>query len=300
LSLLTDYFPRNQRSTALGIFYLGTAFGTGGIFLVGSVVAANYGWRAAFLVAGLPGLLLAVLVLFTLREPLRGGFDPKLTEAKAAPSIREIGNEVFRRPALIYAIVAATLSVMMVASFYHWTASYLIRQYGVSLEQAGMSMAVATGLMQAIASAIFGPITDRYAGGRPDRIGLVPAAVLLATIPVGLCVLYAPNAWFAIAGVLAFGFMMGAWLAQGFGTVLFLARPQMRGSVAGVVQLLANLVGNGLGPTIAGLVSNSLGGNAASLRWALLYVLLLNLPAAFFFILASRRAGAAEKGQKLR
>ncbi|MEA3132564.1 MAG: hypothetical protein QOG17_410, partial [Gammaproteobacteria bacterium] len=85
LSLMSDYFPPRLRSTAVGFYYLGNAVGGLMIFLVGSRVAAQYGWRAALLVAAVPGIALAVVAFATLREPVRGGTETRAGSASSEP-----------------------------------------------------------------------------------------------------------------------------------------------------------------------------------------------------------------------
>jgi MFS family permease len=296
LSLLWDYFPRRRRSTAIGLLYTATALGTGASYWVGGYVAGNYGWRAAFFVAGAPGLILALVLFLTLREPRRGAYDPSSEVEIKKASFAELWRYLVRTRSIVYAICGLTLAVMTVASFWAWTVSFLVRTHGMGIKEAGLWLGIASGPLQAIAVAVTGPIADRYTKGRASRVGHIPAIGMLAAIPSGMLVLFSPNNTLAIVGVMLFGTSMGVWIAQAFGTPLTLAQPRLRGSVMGVVHLASNLIGTGLGPVIAGTISDSLGGEGFSIGWALMCMLLLSIPAAGFMIAASRRRAMAEAG----
>src|SRR5690606_2470574 len=75
MSMITDYFPKERPGFALSLFYMSTPIGLAVAFGAGGWIAANHGWRAAFFVAGGPGLILALLILLTVRDPIRGRFD---------------------------------------------------------------------------------------------------------------------------------------------------------------------------------------------------------------------------------
>jgi MFS family permease len=292
LSLVTDLFPKRTRSTAIGFLYVSTAMGTGAIFLVGGYVAAHYGWRAGFLIAGIPGLLLTVLLLATVREPMRGRFDTPVVATDMPPRRASLGlaaRAIWHDPAILCGILGTILGVMAVASVLAWGVSFFVRAHGLTLPEAGLALAITAGPIQGAASALMGAVTDRIAAGHPHRIGVVPAVAMVLGVPSGLLMLYSPGA-FAIVGLMLFGATMGAWLAQAFATILACAEPHIRGGVIGIVQLFVNLFGAGGGPWLAGMISTHLGDDAHSLRIALTFTLLLSLPAAALLATAARHA----------
>ncbi len=284
LSLIGDFFPARRRATAIGIFYLSTAIGTCLIFLMGGAVAARYGWRAVFLVAGLPGIPLALL-LFTVREPRRGAYDESSVHATKSAAVL---SELWNNPSVVFAMLGITLGVIAVTAFWVWSTSFYIRIHGLGIARIGVFMAIATGPAQAMGSLLAGPVADRIVLGRPDRVGLVPACGLVTTIPVGLFMLFCPVTPLSLAGLVVLGFVVGTWLPQSFATALVLARPVMRGATMGVVYLVVNLVGTGLGPAWTGFLSDRLGADAAALRGAMAITVLLCLPAAFCLVAAGR------------
>lgn len=298
LSLLWDYFPRNRRGTALGLFYTSTAFGTGASYLLGTYVASHWGWRYVFFFAGLPGLILALILLFTLPEPKRGRFDLKPRLQLQIASVGEIFRYMGKTKSIIYAIIGIALTVMMISSFWSWTISFLVRTHGMNPKTGGMILFIATAPLQALAMVITGPIADRYARGRPGRAATIPVIAQMVALPIAIVALYSPNTTVVTIGLLAFGFVVGIFTAQIFGMVLTFANPRMRGSAMGFTHFVAN-IGTGTGPVLTGILSDMMGGQGYSIGNALFIVVLLLIPAAGFLLLASRR-GAEEALEEAR
>jgi MFS family permease len=290
LSLIADTFPSHRRSLALGIYYIGPALGSGTIFLVGSSIAAHFGWRAAFIFAGLPGLALGVLMYFTVREPRRGGRDAVHGNPDGRASLREVLRYIWTTHSIRYGIIGTTIACIMINSFLGWMVSFLVRAHGMPLARAGMIVAIAAGPAMGFASVAASPFADFFARGRPERIGFVPATALLLSVPIGWIALFASKPAIFMTATVFFGAMMGAWFAQAFGTVLTLSAPDRRGSVVGVLQFVANLAG-GSGPLITGYISDKLGADGNALRWAIATMMSLSIPAAIFLIMASVRSG---------
>src|SRR3546814_17597539 len=100
MSIITDYFPKERRGLALSFFYMSSPIGMALTFSIGSVIAAAYGWHVAFFVAGGPGIILACLIFFTVREPIRGRYDAHVPAVgKERSSFREEeGQPISIRP----------------------------------------------------------------------------------------------------------------------------------------------------------------------------------------------------------
>ena len=295
LSMVSDLFPARRRSTAVGLFYGATAIGTGLIFILGAVVAARYGWRAAFFAAGAPGLVLAILMLTTVAEPARGRFyggERSSGRLGLRPSLAVIATNA----ALRDGIAGTVLGTMAVASVFAWGTSFFTRYHGLDLHGAGSVMALVAGVMMGIASAVAGPVNDWIIARNPRQKTVLPAAALLASVPVGILALSSASLSVAVAGLALYGFLQGAWLAQGFGTVLAASDPRLRGGIMGVTQLFSNLLGTGLGPLLVGLVSDRLGGDAGSLRAALCGIVLLAVPGAVLLWRAGRIVAPLAEG----
>lgn len=288
MSLISDLFPPSRRASAIGMFYLSTAFGTGLVFLVGAAVAHNFGWRTMFFAAGLPGLMLAALLLMVLSEPKRGGF-----ESAPAPSQGVSFAAVWRHVQAHRSVTLLTLAIMMAAmlmsSLWTWTASFLIRLHGLDLQRAGLIVALVAGVAQAIGSAVAGPVADRLAHGMPSRLAIVPTVMLICAVAAGLGMVLVPELHWTLACALLMGFMLGGWLGPGYGLLMTLTPAPMRGRVMAGSQLMTNLIGVGLGPLLTGALSDLIGG-PGSLRWAMALTLLIGLVAALLFWASGRQA----------
>ncbi len=143
LSMISDLFPERRRGTAISVFWMSTALGTAASFALGGIVAAQYGWRAAFLVAGFPGLLLAVLLLVFLREPKRGAMEEtKQDETKAAPSLPQTFRFVLKNRAVLHIFVAVAMNSCVLSGMLIWAASYFIRVHELSIGYAGVVVGI--------------------------------------------------------------------------------------------------------------------------------------------------------------
>jgi len=288
MSLISDYFPPRRRASAIGLFYLSTAVGTGLVFLLGAVVAQRFGWRAMFLVAGVPGMVLAVAILGLFKEPRRGVFDAggAIERSEAVG----VATHILRNPSVLVLTAAIILAAMLMSSLWTWTASFLIRVHGLEARQAGLVVALVAGVAQAIGSAVAGPVADRVALGVPARLAVVPGVTMGLAVVAGLGMVLAQGAAAAIVSAIVMGFMLGGWLGPGYGLLLTLTPAVIRGRVTAASQLFTNLVGVGLGPLATGALSDWFGG-ADSLRYALACTMLLGLLSAALFAAAGRMAG---------
>ena len=283
MSLISDLFPPNRRASAIGVFYLSTALGTGVVFLVGAAVAQHHGWRAMFFAAGAPGIVVACLLLLFLREPARGRFetDGSLIGAGMGDAIRHI----LRNRSVLALVMAVMLAAMLVSSLWTWTASFLIRIHGLEPKQAGLVIAIAAGVGMALGSSTAGPLADRLARGIPSRLAFVPSATTALSVLAAFGMLFAPTAPTAIGFALLMGVMLGGWFGPGYGLLLTLTPVSMRGRVTATSQLLSNLVGAGLGPLLTGALSDHIGG-PDSLRLAIALTMIVGVLAAVLFALA--------------
>jgi predicted MFS family arabinose efflux permease len=271
-SLISDYFPPRLRSSAVGFYYLGGAIGGLMCYLVGSQVAAHFGWRAALLASSIPGVMLAVLGLFTLREPVRGATEPgPRSEAQQVvgffPALRMIATN----RALIYLFGAAPLVSAAAAAAGAWLPPFFMRSHGMSIGNASLILGIAGGGFGALGSTVGGAIADRVARSDATRRTGFGACVLMLAAP---CLLAATLS-VALAPAIGFTLVSFALIFVGlpvaFGSMLTLASPRIRGVTSATMQGMCNLLGYGLGPLAVGMVSDKIGG-PSSLRYALAIV----------------------------
>jgi predicted MFS family arabinose efflux permease len=289
MSIIGDLFPKRRRSLAISIFWMSTAAGTAISFIFGAYVAVEFGWRMAFLIAGAPGLVLAGLMVLTLREPRRGALDRARTDSEATPSLAETWREVARRPMVIHAVIAITLCSVMTSGTLVWTSSYLVRVQGMDLKHAGTVIGVSVAVFGALGSIFGGLIGDfAYRRGGLAALPLPPMLTTLATSAFAVCFAISPTPAAAITAFVFYEFFSRGYTASSFNFVLTTMPPRMRGVTTAATSIGSNL-GYGLGPVVAGVVSDLVGGSN-SLRYGLITLATMGLWVALHFFLAFRSA----------
>ena len=290
-SMISDLFEKNRRSTAMTIFFVGSNVGLLIGFIAGGYVAAKYGWREAFLVAGVPGIILAPLLLMTLREPSRGLSDKLAHSADVkTSSLIETIRFVFSQSSYRHLMMGQGLLLVLTNGVVSWLPSFLERSHGMAPDSVGIQMGLALGLGGPIGMLIVGRLSDRLTRRDLRWSSWVVAIASLVQAPAYLLVLIAPTgilaitAFFipAIMGVFFAG--PSAALSQG------LTPPHMRTTSGALFLMITNLVGLGLGPLGFGLLSDALSGVLASesLRYALGLTPVLALWSAYHYFYAGR------------
>lgn len=296
LSLLSDYFPPRERSTAVGLWYLSSAIGSIVTFIVGGMVAAAYGWRMAFLLAGVPGIVMAVVVFFVIREPVRGASDAPVLDAVPAQVAEKLSfarslAEIGARPAAIHILLGVLLTAAAISSYSTWSISFLVRQHSLTLSQAGLTVGLTSGLLGALGGVFFGWLADRSsmrdARANPWRSGMIAAGTSLMATFLGIASLLTPATVPALALVACYALFFNSYNGPANGLLLIVVPPQVRGFTIALLQLGATLLGFGVAPFVVGRLSDLIGGEN-SLGWALSIMLLCHPIAATHFALAAR------------
>ncbi|MCW1402494.1 MFS transporter [Novosphingobium sp. MW5] len=148
MSILSDYFGTDRRATAIGIWYLSAGIGFAIAFFAGGMIVEAYGWRWTFVLAGVPGLLLAPLLLLTLREPKRGQMDK--AEPELNTSLWPRLKELMSRPGIAYGVAAITCIATGIYGMSTWLATFLVQSRRMPLAEAGTTVAIAYGLLGSI------------------------------------------------------------------------------------------------------------------------------------------------------
>lgn len=289
-SLVGSLFSVKARASAMGVIYSGVAIGTGLIFAVGGLVADAFGWRAVFLVAGLPGVLLACVIWLTMKEPPRS-YSRKTIEK--APPMSQAIVFVAKSPAILFSVIGLTLASMSVSSAWTWITPILVRQHDFSLTDAGLLVGAAAGVIKFGSTFVSGFLGDLVAKGSVRRLWVVPSCALALSFPAALGVAFGYGQLLIVVFVLFIGFTLGTHYAAPRAIIVSVTPEHMRGSVSSVEQLIVNLFGAGAGPLITGFISDTLGGEN-SIGLALVATLAVNLVAALCFWISARSARDAE------
>lgn len=256
-SLLTDYYPPEKRASVIGIFSLGIPIGGLVGALGGAIIGFEYGWRTAFFVLGLPGVLLAILVWLTIREPRRGGLDPVGTSLEAAPFMAVV-RRLFSKPSLVHLGVAASLSSLAGYGTAAFAISLLVRRggdYELDLRAAATAYALIGCVASAAGTALGGIVTDRF-GKRDDRWRVwIPSGAFLIAGPLYAIGFQQPTVLLLSLCVIPPIVLQYLYLGPVFGLLHNMVEPRMRATAVAIINFFINLIGLGLGPTLVGLLS---------------------------------------------
>lgn len=304
VSLVADYFPARDRAFALGILYLYIPCGFVVGYLLGGWLDDLVGWRAAFLWIGLPGLALAVLVRWSLREPPRGHTDGVV--AAKAPPLLDTLRFFWSLHSLRHVPLGGALHGIGAFAAALWLPAYFIRSFEMSSATAGAWLALAYGAGGALGVVSGGRLADMLvARCRDERwYALWPATALLASLPCTVVLYVTSTPLLAVAALLAGAFLGHAFLGPVAALVQNVAGARRRAVAAATYLLLVNLVSMGLGPVTVGALGDALSPwlGADALRVALLTIVTLTtMLASLHFWLAAKvlprdLAVSADKG----
>ena len=254
-SLLSDHYPPRQRASALAIYSIGIPIGS----LIGAVaggwIAQTFSWRMAFIVVGLPGLLLALLARLTLREPARGHSEASLAPAKAPP-LGAVLSRLFKTPTFINIAAGFVLTNLSANGVNTFTATYLVRSFHLGLARVGLLYGLVVGVSGVVGILVGGYSADA-AGKRDARwYAWGPAIGSAMACPIYLCAFTRQDAVSTVAVFFAGALLMSLYFAPTLAIVQNLVEPRMRATAAALMFLLINIFGQGLGPTAMGAVSD--------------------------------------------
>lgn len=287
-SMLADIYPMKERGRAMGIYAMGIPIGVLFGFLLGGNIAAHYGWRASFLVVGVPGLVLALLVRFTLAEPVRGGTHE--TVAARAPGFVEAIRQFVARPSMIHLTIASTIATFTGNAGIYWTGSFLARTHHMGLAERSTYLALVLGIGGVLGNLIAGNLIDRL-GQRDVRWAVwVPAIGYIIAIPVTVVALLTDHRETCLI-LLPIAFLVPTlYLVSLWTLTTGLVGSRTRAFASALLLLILTLIGIGGGPSVAGWLSDRLKPSFGddSLRYALLLGPVLAVWMVIHFFLAGR------------
>lgn len=272
-SLISDYYPPKQRSTAMGIFTLGISLGIMIAYLAGGWVAQNIGWREAFFMVGLPGLLLAIVVRFTVQEPPRGMSEGKI-DSGHRPSVVTVARHLLKRKSFIHLAIGSGLASFGGYAVISFFPSFMIRTHGMSLAEVGLYLGLILGIAGGLGFAGGGYVADKVATRqRKYSLWLVSVATMFAWLFV-FPIYLLDNAYWVLAAFVMPAIFSNFYLATTFAQVQGLVGLRMRAVASALLLFLLNIIGLGLGPMSTGILSDLLRESFGddSLRYSLLII----------------------------
>ncbi|OWL89206.1 spinster family MFS transporter [Halopseudomonas aestusnigri] len=263
VAMVSDLYPPKQRTRALAVLMMGPAVGALVGLGVGGWVAETWGWRWAFIATGAPGVLLGLLLAFTVREP-----------AKPADTSAQNSNDSFWRtissllatPSYLLIIVGGSLAAIAGYAIATWNPSFLIRSHGLSLKEAGLLMGLGGGVISVCGTLACGWFTDRMVARSPAwQLG---AALFGSLLSIPFCLafyLWPAGTAFQVGSVavptaglfyIGFAFFGMWWSVPCFGAMSHLFPPSRLAQGTAILFMGITLFGVGLGPLVVGVLSD--------------------------------------------
>ena len=260
-SLLADHFTADRRASAFAIVTLGSPIG----FLVGQSVggwfAGHFSWRAAFFALGVPGLLAALLVCLTMREPPRGLAEGRLAHA-AAPPLKLAFQELWSKPTFRHLLVAFTVSGFAFNAMAQFVLTFYLRAFVVPLAIAGAVFGAVSFSSNGLGMLLGAWSFDGLSRRDPRWSAWGPAGALVVAAPLYLAAVMSTRTGPFLGLIWLANFVLISFFAQSVATAQNLVGPRMRALTSALLFMIANLVGAGLGPTALGMASDFFGSRA--------------------------------------
>lgn len=293
-SVISDYFPREKRTTAISALYLAPPVGAFIGFVGGGLIAQEYGWRATFWIAAIPGFILSVLAILTVREPPRGGFDDLGEKTVEVPSFAAVMRRTWERHSLRHLLAGSVVASTVGFGVNAFLAAFLIRRYGYSLAEAGLISGFIASLPATVSVLGAGWLADRIGKRDARSYGLIPGISLLIAAPVYILAVTRTDALTAVLLLGIATLFMYTYLGPTQGVFQNMMHPRMRVTSFAFNAMLYTLIGNGLGPMIIGGLSDFFAedttrtGTGEGLTIALAMVAIGYIWAAIHYLLATR------------
>lgn len=249
-SLISDMFPAEMRARAMSIFMLGLPVGIALSFLISGTVAQEYGWRAAFIVAGVPGILLSVVALFI--------YEPRSKQPSAVPAKKAPYREILSVPTMRWLILSGALHNFCMYALSTFMTPYLMRFHGLEIREASLVAMFVNGIFTLPGVLLGGLLGDWITKRNPKGGLLLIAGATLLSIPLFLTGVMAEK-----GSISVFLFAMGSAFALmyfyysiTYATIADITPPENRGTAMSVYFLAMYLLGGALGPYVLGSLSD--------------------------------------------
>lgn len=299
-SLIPDYFDRAERPRAVAIYMLGGSLSNVFGYFIAGWLNQIYGWRLMFMILGAPGIVLAAVTALTLREPRRTtkkraaatgpAVSAPVETPLARPTIKQVWATLWRCTTFRHLLFCFSVVSFFGYGIAQWVPAFFIRSFGLKSGELGTWLALIYGLGGALGMYLGGTLASRRAA-KNESAQLKALAVVVSCFGVLSAFVYLSTNVYVAFGLLGLGYIAFA-TAYGplFATVQTLVPQNMRAMSIAVIYFFANLIGLGLGPLMAGALSDALrpilGGE--SLRYALLALCPGYIWAGWHLALASR------------
>ena len=288
-SMISDYYAPEHRGKAMSFYstgiYIGILFG----FALGGILADELGWRMAFFVVGIPGVLFAGVLMLLLKEPVRGSWDAG-ADKTAKASFKETLTFLMTRKSFWYAALGTAMMSYKSYGNGNFMPSFLYRLHDMSLSEIGFTLALVSGVAGAVGTFMGGVVADKL-GAKDKRWYLwTPMWGAIIALPLGIYVLLTLNTQSLIIALVLSTVTSTLYLGPCIAISHALVPPHMRAMTSAVLFFILNMIGLGLGPLLTGLLSDwfTAQHGVVGLRYAMLSSYFLGSSAIILFFIAGR------------
>lgn len=262
-SLITDYFGPRRRATALSIYQLGLPLGIMAGAIAGGILTQHYGWRVAFMMLGLPGIVLALLLKLIVREVPRGHSDAlagRVAQSDVSPSTWETAKRLFSIPTARHMIAGITLFTFVNYGAGAFIAPFLIRAYGLNYTEVGLIIGFAIGASNAVGTFSGGFLSDYFGKTNPRAYAYVPLIGLVVAAPLTIAA-YLQADWRVAVGFLTLGGVIQfVYFSPTYAAIYNMVDARMRATTTALISLVASLAALVIGTVAAGALIDVLSG----------------------------------------
>jgi predicted MFS family arabinose efflux permease len=288
-SVLSDLYPPKQRGAALSIYSSGLNIGLLIAFFAGGLIDQVYGWRAAFLVAGMPGLILVFIFLFAVPEPARGHVE-KIEDKSRAPSFATTVRHLWSLNSFRWISIGSALSAFGGYAGITFVPLFLTQSHGLTPSARGLVLALLAGVAGGFGTYISGVLADAL-GRRDVRWNMwVPIFFIAIAMPFMPYFYLSSSLAVTLACAIIPNINGSAYLGPVLAMTQSLVPLRMRAQAAAILLFILNIIGYGLGPLCVGKISDLLHPTLHddSIRWAMLSTMTTWIASAFCYWQASR------------
>lgn len=296
-SLVGDYFPQPaERTRAMAIYLTGSYLSTVLAFIGGGWLNERYGWRMTFFLMGILGLVLAIVVQLTIREPrtaIARAVDQQPNTIRAQSS-KEVFLILWRQKSLRHLTIGLILLYTMSLGLQPWQAAFMIRTHGMGTAELGLWMGIIFSLAGITGVLLGGYLASRWFSTNEALQMRLSGIVIASSLVPFLLFLLAPDKHWAIAALTPKVLIFSLFLGPTYALMQRLASDDMRATMMAMVMLLANLIGFGVGPQLVGILSDVFAPTFGKygLRYAMLAMSFISLWAGYHFWQVGRTVNA--------
>lgn len=284
-SLISDMVPKERRASALAFYALGIPIGTVLGMVIGGLLADAVGWRWAFIVVGLPGVALALIVLMVMKDPRHRTAAESMAAAPPPIANKAAMKAIFGSRALVLLMIAASSAAFLSYGKTTWATIFFQRTHGLTPGEVGLYFGLINGAAGIAGTWLGGKLADKYGATNRKHVLTAPAVGMLVAAPLAYFA-YAASTWqMALFLLIVPTLLNSLYYGPTYSAVQGLVAPQARAMAAAVLLFFQNLVGLGFGPLFFGMISDFLKPQFGedSVQIVLYSAAFLGLIPAFFF-----------------